>query len=171
VQWEQHHRKLCKRYNAFLASANYQQLNEYDRIDSILLSQLVAAVFSDREYTIPHAGLSSPISVFFDLLKGPTANRRNFPLCRLGVVNTPAHVVEEIQSRFGNNNFLVHSHLNSCAHGVFPLASRLFNHSCDPNCVAKYRFVDGEPVTMEIVAIREIAVGDEVRKQWWIDCF
>jgi hypothetical protein len=71
-------------------------------------------------------------------------------------------VLDELYSRFGNNNFVIHSHLVSIAHGIFPLASRLFNHSCVPNAVAKYIFTESEPVRMDVVALRHIKEGEEV---------
>ncbi|KAI0345845.1 hypothetical protein BDW22DRAFT_1324583 [Trametopsis cervina] len=163
IQWQQHHRRICKRYNSFLASSKYQELNPTDRVDSILLSHLTNVVFHDHEFKPPSSGLSGPIPAFFDLMKGPAVTRRNLPLCRTGRTNDlPNNIVEEMYLRFGNNNFLVHSHLNSCAHGIFPLASRLFNHSCDPNCVAKYQFISGKSVMMDIVAIRNIEAGEEI---------
>jgi hypothetical protein len=72
-------------------------------------------------------------------------------------------ILDELYSRFGNNNFAVHSHLVSVAHGIFPLASRLFNHSCVPNAAAKYIFTVSEPVCMDVVMLREIQEGEEVR--------
>ena len=96
-----------------------------------------------------------------DLLPGPAE------------VDTPRHcilkpgppsqkLVDNLYARFGNNNFTIHSHLNSIAHGVFPLASRLFNHSCVPNAVARYLFRPGEAVTMEVVSLRDLEAGEEV---------
>ncbi|KAF9493182.1 SET domain-containing protein [Pleurotus eryngii] len=67
-----------------------------------------------------------------------------------------------LYNRFGNNNFTIHSHLNSFAHGIFPLASRLFNHSCAPNAAARYKLVQGQAVTMEVVALRDIPEGEEI---------
>lgn len=48
------------------------------------------------------------------------------------------------------------------AHGIFPLASRLFNHSCLPNAAARYVIRRGQSVRMEIVALREIKVTEEI---------
>lgn len=76
-------------------------------------------------------------------------------------------ILDELYSRFGNNNFAIHSHLVSVAHGIFPLASRLFNHSCVPNAAAKYIFTESEPPCMEIVALREIRPGEEVSIDGW----
>lgn len=67
-----------------------------------------------------------------------------------------------LYSRFGNNNFAIHSHLTSFAHGIFPVASRLFNHSCIPNAAAKYIINRSQPIKMEVVALRDITKGEEV---------
>ncbi|KAI0086472.1 hypothetical protein BDY19DRAFT_345051 [Irpex rosettiformis] len=164
MQWNKHHRRICKRYNRYLASQEYQSLSISERVDSALLSHLAAATLSPESDRVGlQAKLSAPALVFFDLMKGPVVNRRSLPLVGLDSSNrTFVEGAEDMYSRFGNNNFIVHSHLNSCAHGIFPLASRLFNHSCDPNCVAKYRFTRGKPVIMEVVAISTIAMSEEL---------
>ncbi|KAG1739600.1 hypothetical protein EDB19DRAFT_1711062 [Suillus lakei] len=78
--------------------------------------------------------------------------------------NTPSDVrakqlstftLEALFTRSGNNNFAIHSHLTTIAHGIFPLASRLFNHSV-------YVICRGQPVRMEIVALREIKAMEEI---------
>ena len=144
-----------------MASPEYQALDVSERVDSMLLSQLSTTLLSNPEPVVPQANLSTPSSVFFDLMKGPLVNRRSLP--SVGLDSTHSAIVEDIYARFGNNNFIVHSHLNSCAHGIFPMASRLFNHSCNPNCVAKYLFTSGKPVRMEVIAISTIKTGEEVR--------
>lgn len=70
--------------------------------------------------------------------------------------------MDQLYSRFGNNNFAIHSHLTSIGHGIFPVASRLFNHSCVPNVAAKYIFHEAQSVVMEIIALRDILPDDEV---------
>jgi hypothetical protein len=74
----------------------------------------------------------------------------------------PDNLVDKLYSCFGNNNFVIHSHLTGIGHGVFPFTSRLFNHSCMPNAVAKYKFSRGQSVEMEIVALRDIHPEEEV---------
>ena len=70
----------------------------------------------------------------------------------------------DLYSRFGNNNFVLHSHLVSFGHGIYPLASRLFNHSCVPNAAVCYSLTQGRPPSMEVIALRKIAVDEEVCK-------
>ena len=72
-------------------------------------------------------------------------------------------LAKDLYERFGSNNFTLQSHLESYAYGIFPLASRLFNHSCVPTAVYKFVIKQGQPTRMEIIALRDIAVGEEVR--------
>jgi SET and MYND domain-containing protein len=78
-------------------------------------------------------------------------------------LNPQEKLTQDIYSRFHNNNFTIHSHMSTVAHGVFPLASRYFNHSCVPNAAPKYILTPAQPVTMEVVALRDIELGEEVR--------
>ena len=48
------------------------------------------------------------------------------------------------------------------AHGIFPLASRSFNHSCIPSAVPVYT-VKSELVTMDIKLLHNLIPGEEVR--------
>jgi SET and MYND domain-containing protein len=47
------------------------------------------------------------------------------------------------------------------AHGIFPLTSRSFNHSCSPNAIAVYS-VDATGVRQDVIALKEIPPGEEV---------
>jgi SET and MYND domain-containing protein len=103
------------------------------------------------------------MSTFSSLMSGPIVNQQTPPIYPVGADDVSLEgILDELYSRFGNNNFVIHSHLVSVAHGIFPLASRLFNHSCVPNSVAKYIFTESEPVRMDVVALREIKEGEEV---------
>ncbi|EKM49538.1 uncharacterized protein PHACADRAFT_214100 [Phanerochaete carnosa HHB-10118-sp] len=165
-QWNVHHRKVCKRYNRYTASIEYQAMPPGHRTDALMLSQLLLEVFPKDEFGIEAAThRSDAVAHFFDLLKGPASrgNPTQISLCRpSNSAAVPPSIIEEVFARFGNNNFIVHSHLNSYAHGVFPLASRLFNHSCVPNCASKYVITSTEMMGMEIVALRDIEFGDEL---------
>ena len=136
-------------------------LTTHDKVDALLLSQLIAD---------PDAWRGSPpsdaISTFLDLIKVPRPDGFVPPLCLSKGSQTTDTITlaEDLYARFGNNNFVLHSHLDSYAHGVFPLASRYFNHSCAPNAACKYVITQSEPVKMKVVALREIAEGEEVRE-------
>ena len=66
-----------------------------------------------------------------------------------------SNLVEALHSRFCNNNFIIHSHLYSIGHGIFPLASGLFDHSCKPNAVTVYDFSEGTGISMKVKALRD----------------
>ncbi|KAI0648097.1 SET domain-containing protein [Trametes meyenii] len=161
--WRAHHKKLCKPFNAFAVSTTYQALSAHDQVDAQLLSQMVADPLS-WNLSVRHNNLDEPHEAFLDLLKGPRGEDFELPFCLpKGTAAAEAfHLAKELYSRFGNNNFVLHSHLNAYAHGVFPLASRLFNHSCVPNAACKYVIKPSEPVTMQIVALQDIAPGEEI---------
>ena len=156
-----HHRRICKRLNRFVTAPEYQVLDSGGKTDSMLLSQLTAQLLPSDDSALPVAGESDSVAVFFDLLQGPKSGTPTPPIC--GKYSpTQSKMATDAYARFGNNNFVIHSHLTSYAHGVFPIASRLFNHSCYPNCAMKYIITKSKIVTMEVVSIREIREGAEV---------
>lgn len=164
LQWKAHHKRICKQYPRYTASAEYQGLSSHDQVDAVLLSHLLAEAFPDGLYTLA-AGKGGLLDIFLDLLSGPATHPSSLPVSLGQQVTDPTLVTaaRELYARFGNNNFVVHSHLDSYAHGVFPLASRLFNHSCVPNAVTRYIITPSEAVRMEVIALRDIAEGEEVR--------
>lgn len=170
AQWRRHHKKICKQYNQYIASTSYQALPPNEKLDAQLLSHLVAELFCSSDpgsgpLELLIEGQPTPFSTFSSLIAGPVVNQSTPSVCPMGRKDTLMEgVLDELYSRFGNNNFAIHSHLVSVAHGIFPLASRLFNHSCVPNAVAKYIFEESEPVRMDVVALRDINDGEEVRR-------
>ncbi|OJT13051.1 Histone-lysine N-methyltransferase ASHR1 [Trametes pubescens] len=158
--WKAHHKKLCKNFNTFTTSTEYQVLTPHDQVDALLLSQMIADSASWRA----EQSSSGPHATFLDLLKGPRADVFELPLClpKGALPSESLTLAQELYGRFGNNNFALHSHLNAYAHGVFPLASRLFNHSCVPNAACKYILRPSESVAMQVVALRDIAEGEEI---------
>lgn len=151
------HKKYCKRLASFTASADFQRFEEHEKLDALLHTHLIAElssnVFSDVR--------AKQLSTFMSLLPGPQHGPPPIA-CPMSVGVEVHQNLEALFSRSGNNNFAVYNHLTTIAHGVFPLASRLFNHSCLPNAVAKYLIRQGEPVRMEVVALREIRATEEV---------
>ncbi|KAF8231722.1 SET domain-containing protein [Tricholoma matsutake] len=154
MQWQAHHKKICKLYNQYASSNHFQSLASHEKLDSLLLSHLLCHITS----TTPLE--KDPVSIFRALLPGP-ASGLDIAVPPLGSSVT-TDSVKHLYSRFGNNNFAIHSHLITVGHGIFPLASRLFNHSCAPNAAAKFIFLPSEPVTMEVVALRDISPDEEV---------
>jgi hypothetical protein len=147
-----------------ISSPSYQPANEYNKTDSLLLAHVMSLLSigdmnelaqSKRDFGSMHD--DRPGMIFMDLLKHPqSSSEKDFD-------------GEEIQpkgvwARFRPNNFIVASHLNpGFAHGVFPLASRFFNHSCAPNAAPRFILEEGYVPRIEVVALCDIATGDEVR--------
>ena len=158
-QWHIHHKLICKNYTKFTASPAFQFLQIHERNDSLLLSHLLAHLSLLPTPYEPED--SSPLSIFLSLLPSPVPDISVPPLCPISP--TPSlDLVRTLYTRFGNNNFAIHSHLTTIGHGVFPLASRLFNHSCVPNAAARYSLSPSHGVGMEVIAIRDIPPGEEV---------
>jgi len=163
LQWKAHHKKLCKTYNQYTASAAFQGLSPNEKLDALLLSHLVAELFNSGSIALLVQDQPTPFSTFSSLLSGPVSNQLTPPISPMGPNFVVAEgILDELYSRFGNNNFAIHSHFVSIAHGVFPLASRLFNHSCVPNAAARYIFAESEAPRMDVVALRPIKAGEEV---------
>ena len=158
IQWKAHHKAICKVYNTYVSSNEFGALPSYKKMDALLLTHLLAEISSPA---LPLSDDSSAIAIFHSLLSGPQIIQTTPPIPNL---KHPLSVdtIRDIYSKFGNNNFTIHSHLNSIGHGVFPLASRLFNHSCSPNAAARYVFSHAAPVVMEVVALCDISPGEEV---------
>jgi SET and MYND domain-containing protein len=135
-------------------SSSYQSLAIDQQHDAILLSHLLAQFYLSETAE----ARSKLLSDMLDLLPHPEP-RAAPPTC------SPHPEDENVQlfySRFENNNFVLHSHLDVYAYGIFPLASRSFNHSCFPNAVPVYVF-DEEGVCMNVKLIRNVQAGEEVR--------
>lgn len=125
-------------------------------MDGILLSHLLAQITPDDLIED-----SSPVQTLLSLLPGPQEENPAPHICYTPPF-VPTGLVQSLFIRFQNNNFAMHSHLSTFGHGVFPLASRLFNHSCVPNAAARYILKAREPVKMEVVALRPISGGEEI---------
>ncbi|KAF5315168.1 hypothetical protein D9619_007076 [Psilocybe cf. subviscida] len=158
TQWKSHHRRICKTYNAYVASPEFNVLAQHQKMDAIMLSHLMARLSLDaKPYEIED---ESSANILLSLLPSPGAP--TFP-GHCPVKPSPPHqMAETMYERFGNNNFAIHTHLTTVGHGVFPLASRLFNHSCSPNAAAKYIFPRGNSVEMQVVSLRTILPGEEI---------
>ncbi|KAF8840609.1 SET domain-containing protein [Paxillus ammoniavirescens] len=152
------HKKYCKNINRFCASRKFEQLQGHEKLDALLLTHLLAECSAGGAEEADNPDLS----LFMSLLPGPVTGNNAPPTCPLATSRRPTLVVDDLFSRCGNNNFAIHSHLTTIAHGIFPLASRLFNHSCVPNAIAKYRVAPGKEVQMEVVALRDIVPGEEI---------
>mmetsp|Transcript_7547 Transcript_7547/g.13299 ORF Transcript_7547/g.13299 Transcript_7547/m.13299 type:complete len:407 (-) Transcript_7547:926-2146(-) len=84
---------------------------------------------------------------------------------------TTNQAIQRTLSAFQKNNFGIVNSLHSpIGEGVYPCAA-LLNHSCNPNCILRYKFgiandncgkQQYHPPILEIVACRDIAFGEEL---------
>jgi len=159
IQWKAHHKEICKLYNTYVSSNEFGALPCHEKMDALLLTHLLADISSSALSLSDDS--SSAVTTFHSLLPSPQIVKSAPPIPHFKHA-LPVDTMRDIYSKFGNNNFTIHSHLNSIGHGVFPLASRLFNHSCSPNTAARYLFLHAAPVVMEVVALCDISPGEEV---------
>ncbi|KAJ7672720.1 hypothetical protein B0H17DRAFT_1183338 [Mycena rosella] len=153
LQWQSHHKKICKRFNKYTSSLGFQALSPHEKLDALLLSHFVAQLDSV-------AADGDILSSVTSLLPGPVDS--DPPPIAVSSSRIAGSLIKDIYSRFGNNNFVIHSHLTTFGHGIFPLASRLFNHSCLPNAAGKYVLSPSDPPKMQVVALRDISEGEEI---------
>jgi hypothetical protein len=175
--WKGYHRKVCGYFSkgfhlstAYLAQDSEQQsngdllLNLYGHLAS---SNLISNLKWERESTHDLALLSeNPVACFVDLVSHPSP--RPTPVLPSILPQDHQLVLQKAWSRFDCNNFVLHRisslepESGSYALGVFPLASRCFNHSCAPNawCAS---VLQERQAWLEIRALRPIEAGQEVR--------
>ncbi|KAF8195565.1 hypothetical protein BJ912DRAFT_1021255 [Pholiota molesta] len=150
IHWKAQHRRICKTYNSFLLSPEYQALPHHQKLDAILLSHAVARLsLLSNSYVLQS---DVPSALVMSLLPYPNEFIPPPPICPI-MPPPPAELVQKLYARFGNNNFAIHSHLTTIGHGIFPHASRLFNHSCLPNAAAKYILSPNNSVAMGIISL------------------
>lgn len=167
MHWNLGHRRVCRVYNKMDVLVGSNQLPQHERMDVLLLSHFLARL--SLKVTVAegqHSADDDPLSVFLSLLPGPGPLPEILNLIPKSL-DTEENLIRDIYSRFHNNNFTIHSHMTTIGHGVFPLASRLFNHSCVPNAAPRYILTPAKSVVMEVIALRDIDVGEEVR---WTSC-
>ncbi|TDL22238.1 SET domain-containing protein [Rickenella mellea] len=153
--WNLCHKGMCKQFPRYHASEAYTNLPPHQKLDALLLSHLVAGHPSQE-----HANNS--LSTFLSLLPHNPSTAVHPPICAFSGKRTPtAEFVNHLFERFENNNFVIHSHLVSTGHGIFPLASRLFNHSCAPNAVVAF-ISENCNVSMIVRPLRVINEGEEI---------
>ncbi|ESK90479.1 histone-lysine n-methyltransferase ashr1 [Moniliophthora roreri MCA 2997] len=156
ADWVASHKKICRSFNQLTSSKPFIALENHEKMDSLLLTNLVAHIESMK---LSFDDASSPLCTFMSLLPGPSKATHPPVLSKTSIFEGR---LNNLYWRFGNNNFSIHSHFNTYAHGIFPLASRLFNHSCTPNAAAKYIITPENSVKMEVIALRPISAGEEI---------
>ena len=157
LHWDSNHRLICKAHLEFIMSETYAALSDDQMMDSRVLSQLVAKIALQRP---EHA---ESILTFESLL--PSPNRLEAPPVVPMRRADPSLLsqVPALFQRFPNNNHVMQIHLRAIGVAILPLTSRLLNHSCSPNAVLRYILSASQKPRAEVVAIREITEGEEVR--------
>lgn len=159
------HKFMCKHIAKYRTSIDFQALPKHQQTDAMLLSHLVAdhgTRASQQKLPTEVEDLSDPLLTFLALLPFDSPDQVP-PVCPTGK-NGPKLDMQKVHymyERFGNNNFVVHSHLDAIAHGIFPLSSRLLNHSCEPNSIVTY-ILGGSRMQMEVKVLTKVKRGDEV---------
>ena len=113
-----------------MSSDDVQVLQRHEKLDALLLSHLIAQHQASlvQMYQENEEDFSNPMSNIFSLLpQDSSIPSRRLPLCLPDISDIPDEILD-ISNRFPNNNFVVHTYLDSVAHGIISTASRLFNH-------------------------------------------
>lgn len=132
-------------------------------MDCRVLAQLIAEIALQR----PESAAS--IATFESLLPSPH-ELEELPMIPMRRVDPPLRSrAPELYQRFPNNNHVIQIHLRAIGVAILPLTSRLLNHSCSPNAVLRYILSASQQPRAEVVTIREISEGEEVRCRDFID--
>lgn len=148
---------ICKAHLEFIMSETYAALSDDQMMDSRVLSQLVAKIALQRP---EHA---ASILTFESLLPSPHKVEAPPIVPMRRVDPSLLSRVPALFQRFPNNNHVIQIHLRAIGVAILPLTSRLMNHSCSPNAVLRYILSPSKRPRAEVVAIREISEGEEVR--------
>ncbi|KAG9000226.1 hypothetical protein FRB93_012766 [Tulasnella sp. JGI-2019a] len=172
--WKGHHKRICKRLPAYMSK--HHDLLPKAISDAIMVAQLVAEhLTSETASTIspksrtdgelsaePSLDLSSPLAALLSLSPAQRSQLHPFvppiPVSHDLLPSLVQHLFDTIE----NNHFVVTSpYLKTIANGVFPLASRSFNHACLPNACPSYR-TENALVYMDVRALRDMKPGTEI---------
>ena len=138
-------------------SEAYAALSDDQMMDCRILSQLVAKIALERPES------ATAISTFENLLPSPH-ELEELPVIPMRRVDPSIlSQVPTLYQRFPNNNHVIQIHLRAIGVAILPLTSRLLNHSCSPNAVLRYILSPSQKPRAEVVTIREISEGEEVR--------
>lgn len=169
--WKSHHRKLCKTWPRFSARFEFTSISEQMQTDSLLLSRTIIEHFSSINTTASSTSTSLPplspnMEILLSLLPHPSPGK--VPPLPKSVTSTPhptdstKSLANELWIRTPNNHWVIYgSELTPVAHGIYPTASRAFNHSCLPSAIPVYVY-GNEGAEMQVRALRDLQAGEEV---------
>jgi hypothetical protein len=80
----------------------------------------------------------------------------------------PYQVVLKYRKIMQANNFGIFDEMMNCiGEGVYPQAA-ILNHSCNPNCIVRYKYGSHGPI-LELITIRDVSLGEELSHSY-VDC-
>ncbi|KAG8753301.1 hypothetical protein FRC14_006181 [Serendipita sp. 396] len=181
ISWKSHHRKLCGILaKGFHFSASYLGQSTEQKTNSDLLLNLYGSLLLHDEGRLSGKASESQRGILdVELLQenalmcfwalGPLqlGQSRPSPALPKGLPSGHLATLNAAWSRFDNNNFVLHNisslepEAGAYAHGIFPLASRCFNHSCVPNAWPAFMLQD-KTAWIEIRALDFIKEGQEI---------
>lgn len=174
--WKAHHQRTCAFLSRgfHLSTAFMNQGAEQQANTDLLLNMWGHISLPSKDDTWIHDQsdvdleqlASDPVHCFKDLTLNP--HPRGLPELPSSILASHTNFLVAAWSRFDCNNFVIHNvsslepESGAYALGVFPLASRCFNHSCSPNAWSAFRLRDGQ-IWLEVRALETITDGTEVR--------
>lgn len=163
--WKTIHKYMCKRIAKFRTTNDFQASPVHRQTDAFLLSHLLAE-YGQRlslDGCPSSEDMRDPLATFTSLLPFSDVSQDHPPdICTVERADKVSpDIIKALFNRFSNNNFIIHSHLSPVGHGIFPVASRLFNHSCMPNAIVSYEFLP-QGVQILVRTLTDIKSGDEV---------
>lgn len=174
--WKSHHRTTCALLsNGYRAKHPYISQPEGKQADLDLLITLYGLVatsqpsmFEQSNWAVrrePTLLPEEPLECFSTLL--PHSGQVDPPYIPTTFGKTQAEFLKEAWARFENNNFVLHNissmvpNSGAYAHGIFPHASRGFNHSCSPNAWSAF-VLEQRQAWLEIRALISIKESEEI---------
>lgn len=125
------------------------------------MMKLIVQHFSTLEALSPEA------NVLLSLLPHPNPPSEPHIPSSLAVAKNPLdgsqNLGQVLSARSSNNHWMVYdSELSATGEGVYPSASRSFNHSCLPSAIPVFCYAEGKGPVMEVRALTQIKKGEEV---------
>jgi hypothetical protein len=179
LAWKDGHRKTCSLLSkGFHLSAGYLEQESDQKANSDLLLALYGkllmtshlSLFQDEQITgqvdVDLVKLENdPTLCFKSLVAHPKP--RALPVVPSQLQGEQGNFFQASWARFDCNNFVLHNISSlepeggSYAQGIFPLASRCFNHSCAPSAWCAF-ILQSKRAWLEVRALVDIRQGQEV---------
>ncbi|PVG02620.1 hypothetical protein CPB86DRAFT_530653 [Serendipita vermifera] len=180
LAWKDSHRKICSLLSkGFHLSASYLEQDPDQKTNSDLLLSLYGKLlvasrlsfFQGDEQTAKQESENlsrldnDPTLCFKSLIAHP--HPRSLPAVPAQLRGEHGEFFRAAWARFDCNNFVLHNisslepEAGSYAQGIFPFASRCFNHSCVPSAWCAFMLQDRH-AWLEVRALVDIQQGQEI---------